>query len=49
MNVWLNCTATNTTHLLWVGRWIEAVRVTVNGESGWQFKCGRDAADWLRA
>lgn len=36
---------TNTTHLLWVGRWVE-VRETA---TGWLFKTGRDAADWLLA
>ena len=40
---------TNTTHLLWVGRWIEVVREVVNGEPAWLFKSGRDAADWLRS
>ena len=36
---------TNTTHLLWVGRWIEVRR----SRDGWVFKTGRDAADWLLA
>lgn len=35
--------ATNTTHLLWGGRWIEAVST----KEGWVFKSGRDAAAWL--
>lgn len=44
--------AANTTHLLWVGRWIEVVRVSHDGPLedrwAWRFKSGRDAADWLR-
>lgn len=41
-------TATNTTHLLWVGRWIEVRSVPYFcGGSAWEFKSGRDAADWL--
>lgn len=43
---------TNTTHLMWVGRWIE-VRVAepLDREDSYSlvFKSGRDAADWLRA
>lgn len=39
--------ATNTTHLMWVGRWIEVVRCESLGEPAWRFKSGRDAADWL--
>jgi hypothetical protein len=40
---------TNTTHLLWVGRWIECVQVWIerDHEYGWTFKTGYDAACWL--
>lgn len=37
--------ATNVTHLLWVGRWIEVVSTP----DGWRFKRTQDALDWLRA
>jgi hypothetical protein len=37
------------THLLWVGRWIEAVHCSVMGEPGWRFKNGTDAVLWLSA
>ena len=42
-------TTASTTHLLWVGRWIEVSRVHHPGDDGWawRFKNGRDAADWL--
>lgn len=47
----MNATA-NTTHLLWVGRWVEVVQTTARidevDEPAWRFKSGRDAADWLR-
>lgn len=38
-------TAVAVTHLLWAGRWVEAVKTV----AGWRFKNGRDAADWLVA
>lgn len=54
--MWNATAAVTATHLLWVGyRWVEAVRIEMrgepgwelNGEPGWQFKNGRDAGDWL--
>ena len=41
----LDCTATNTVALMWVGRWVELP--DLQREDSVTFKNGRDAADWL--